>query len=63
MTASAQRRRVPVPTGMIMMAVQVDELLAERSIAVDPVTVYRWAQRFTPLLIHTARPCPLFQCC
>jgi transposase-like protein len=27
----------------------VEELLAERGIAVDHVTVYRWVQRFTPL--------------
>ena len=26
----------------------VEELLAERGIAVDHVSVYRWAQRFTP---------------
>ncbi len=35
----------------------VEELLAERGIAVDYVTVYRWVQRFTPLLIDAARPC------
>src|SRR5947209_11025723 len=35
----------------------VEELLAERGIAVDHVTVYRWVQRFTPLLIDAARPC------
>jgi hypothetical protein len=28
----------------------VEELLAERGIEVDHVTVYRWLQRFTPLL-------------
>jgi transposase, IS6 family len=27
----------------------VEELLAERGIDVDHVTVYRWVQRFTPL--------------
>jgi transposase-like protein len=27
----------------------VEELLAERGIEVDHVTVYRWVQRFTPL--------------
>ena len=39
----------------------VEELLAERGIEVDHVTVYRWVQRFTPLLIArgTALPaCP-----
>ncbi len=35
----------------------VEELLAERCLAVDHVTVYRWVQRFTPLLIDAARPC------
>jgi IS6 family transposase len=33
----------------------VEELLAERGIDVDHVTVYRWAQRFTPLLADAAR--------
>ncbi len=27
----------------------VEELLAERNIEVDHVTVYRWVQRYTPL--------------
>ena len=35
----------------------VEELLAERGIEVDHVTIYRWAQRFTPQLIDAARPC------
>jgi IS6 family transposase len=35
----------------------VEELLAERGIEVDHVTVYRWVQRFTPLVIEAARPC------
>jgi transposase-like protein len=35
----------------------VEELLAERRIEVDHVTVYRWVQRFTPLLADAARPC------
>ena len=34
-----------------------EELLAERGIEVDHVTVYRWVQRFTPLLAEAARPC------
>ena len=40
----------------------VEELLAERGIEVDHVTVFRWVQRFTPLLIDAARPagmCPV----
>jgi hypothetical protein len=32
----------------------VEELLAERGIAVDHVTTYRWVQQFTPLLIDAA---------
>jgi transposase-like protein len=35
----------------------VEELLAERGIEVDHVTVYRWVQRFTPLLVDAARAC------
>jgi IS6 family transposase len=35
----------------------VEELLTERGIQVDHVTVYRWVQRFTPLLAEAARPC------
>jgi transposase, IS6 family len=35
----------------------VEELLAERGIEVDHVTVYRWVQRFTLLLAEAARPC------
>jgi transposase, IS6 family len=34
----------------------VEELLAERGIGVDHVTVYRWVQRFTPLFADAARP-------
>jgi IS6 family transposase len=35
----------------------VEQLLAERGVAVDHVTIYRWVQRFTPLVIEAARPC------
>jgi transposase-like protein len=35
----------------------VEELLAERGVDVDHVTIYRWVQRFTPLDIEAARPC------
>ncbi len=37
----------------------LEELLAERNIKVDHVTLYRWVQRFTPLLVDAARPCRL----
>ena len=54
------------PPEVIMVAVRwylryglsyrdVEELLAERGIEVDHVTVYRWVQRFTPLLADAAR--------
>ena len=35
----------------------VEELLAERGVEVDHVTVYRRVQRFMPLLAEAARPC------
>jgi len=35
----------------------LEELLAERGIDVDHVTLYRWVQRFTPLLVDAALPC------
>ncbi|MEO3781590.1 IS6 family transposase [Micromonospora sp. B11E3] len=54
------------PTEVIVVAVRwylrfnlsyrdVEELLAERGVEVDHVTVYRWVQRFTPLLADAAR--------
>ncbi len=35
----------------------VEELLAERGISVDHVSIFRWVQRFTLLLAEAARPC------
>ena len=35
----------------------VEELLAERGVRVDHVSVYRWLQRFTPDFLEAARPC------
>ena len=35
----------------------VEELLADRGIEVDHVTIYRWVLRFTPLLSAPPRPC------
>ena len=35
----------------------VEELLAERGIRVDHVTVFRWVQRFTSEFMEAARPC------
>ena len=33
----------------------VEELLAERGVQVDHVTIYRWVRRFTPFLAEAAR--------
>jgi transposase InsO family protein len=38
-------------------ATSLEELLAERGIEVDHVTLFRWVQRFTPILVDAARPC------
>ena len=35
----------------------VEELLAERGVTVDHVTIYRWVQRFTPEFAEAARAC------
>jgi transposase-like protein len=56
------------PSDVIVLAVRwylrfglsyrdVEELLAERGVQADHVTVYRWVQRFAPLLAEAARPC------
>jgi transposase-like protein len=33
----------------------VEELLAQRGVQVDHVTIYRWVQRFTPLFADAVR--------
>ena len=35
----------------------LEELLTERGVEVDHVTIYRWVLRFTLLLADAARPC------
>ncbi|MEV0133973.1 IS6 family transposase [Dactylosporangium sp. NPDC050688] len=56
------------PPDVIMVAVRlylrynlsyrdVEELLIERGVEADHVTVFRWVQRFTPLLADAARFC------
>ena len=35
----------------------VEELLVERGVDVDHVTIYRWVQRFTPEFVEAARTC------
>jgi hypothetical protein len=55
------------PPDLILLAVRwylryslsyrdLEELLGERGIDVDHVTLFRWVQRFTPPLIDAARP-------
>src|SRR5215203_2620829 len=66
-SAAVQLRRIPVPAegdhagGALVLRYglsyrDVEDLLAERGITVDHVTIYRWVQRFTPDLIDAARP-------
>jgi transposase-like protein len=56
------------PSDVIVLAVRwylrfslsyrdLEELLTERGVEVDNVTIYRWVLRFTPLLTDAARPC------
>ena len=56
------------PADVILLAVRwylrfglsyrdLEELLAERGIEVDHVTLYRWVQHFTPLAVEAAGPC------
>ena len=56
------------PSDVIVLAVRwylrfglsyrdVEELLSERGVEVDHVTVYRWVLRFAPPLAETVRPC------
>ena len=35
----------------------VEELLVERGVQVDHVSIFRWVQHFTPLFLDAARPC------
>ena len=52
---SARRDR---PCGALVPALRdAEELLAERGVEVDHVSVYRWVQRFMPLVADAARPC------
>ena len=58
-------RRLPVPAGGDRVAVcwslryglsyrDVEELMVERGVQVDHVTIYPWVRRFTPILAETA---------
>lgn len=49
------RRRGPLVLRYNLSYRDVEELLAERGVEVDHVTVFRWVQRFTPLLADAAR--------
>jgi hypothetical protein len=65
-SAEVKLRWVPISSGgdhggcALVLALRlsyrdVEELLAERGITVDHVTIYRWVQRFTPA-VHRRRP-------
>ena len=55
--ARGDRPRRPVVSPFGSSYRDVEELLAERGVEVDHVSVFRWVQRFTPLLAEAARPC------
>ena len=68
MQAPSAFARFRFPPDVILLAVRwylryslsyrdLEELLVERGIDVDHVTVYRWVHWFTPELIDAARPC------
>jgi transposase, IS6 family len=50
-------RRSPLVPALRPVYRDIEELLTERRIEVDHVTVYRWVVRFAPLLAEAARPC------
>jgi transposase-like protein len=67
-TAEFGFRRFRFPADVIVVAVgwylrydlsyrDAEEVLVERGVEVGHVTVYRWVQRFTPLLAGAARFC------
>jgi len=69
MPARSAFARFRLPAEAIVLAVRwylryglsyrdVRELLAERGVQADHVTVHRWVQRFTPLLADAARFAP-----
>lgn len=55
---SEGRRRWRAATGVLAatyLSIWLEELLAERGIKVDHVTIYRWVQRFAPEFAQAAR--------
>jgi len=55
--AGGDRRRGPVVPTVQPVLSGHRGLLVERGVEVDHVTVFRWVQRFTPLLADAARFC------
>ena len=60
--------RFPFPAEVIVVGVRwylrfnlsyrdIEELMAERGVQVDHVSVFRWVHRFAPLLVDAARFC------
>jgi IS6 family transposase len=45
-----------VPAVRVLSYRDLEELLAERGVEVDHVTLFRWVQRVTPPLVDAARP-------
>jgi hypothetical protein len=67
LTRSSPFARFYFPSDVIVLAVRwylrfalsyrdIEELLSERGIEVDHTTIYRWVQRFTPLLADAPDP-------
>ena len=56
-SAGGDRGGGPLVPALRLSYRDAGELLAERGITVDHVTIYRWVQRFTPEFIEAARPC------
>ena len=54
---SARSDRGRRPAGGPLRPALLGSELAERGVEVDHVTIYRWVQRFAPLLADAARPC------
>jgi transposase-like protein len=55
--ARRHRRRRPLVPALWLVLRDVEELLTERGIEVDHVSIYRLVLWFTPLLAEAARPC------
>jgi transposase, IS6 family len=55
--AGGNRGRGPLVPALRAVLPDVEELVAERGVTVDHLTICRWVQRFTPGSIEAARFC------